>query len=104
MILHPIRIYFEFDPQSEVDMSVLKQILNIVVVPKPNLPPTGTVPDLALKVGDVVDLKQFITDPEGDPIKFSVSDNTLVTVAPDGALTAVAEGSGQVEITADDAK
>lgn len=85
-------------------MSILRQILNIVVVPKPNLPPTGSVPDLALKVGDTVDLKSFITDPEGDPITFAVSSNSMVTVAGDGTLTAVAEGSGQVEITADDGR
>lgn len=104
MIIHPIRMYFEFNPTSEADMAVLKQIINLVVVPKPNLPPTGTIPDLALKVGDTVDLKSFITDPEGDQITFSVGDNAMVTVDAAGTLTAVGEGSGQVEITADDQK
>lgn len=85
-------------------MSILKQILNIIVTPKPNLPPTGTVPDLALKVGDTVDLKSFITDPEGDALTFTVSDNPLVSVSAEGILTAVGEGAGTPELTVDDGR
>ncbi|MCY4508086.1 MAG: hypothetical protein OXG35_14185 [Acidobacteria bacterium] len=78
----------------------------------PNRPPTavGTLPDRRLpEVGGTldVDVSQAFTDPDGDALTYAVSSSApnLVTVLAAGArvtLTAAAEGTATIRVTASD--
>ena len=80
-------------------------------VARPNRPPAtaGALPDQRLTQSGTLNLEvsQAFTDPDGDPLSYAVSSSAprVVTVLAAGArvtLTAVAEGTATVQVTATD--
>ena len=86
-------------------MAAVQKILTIVVEAS-NQPPVAAsdMPEtFTLAVGATADLKPFFSDPDGDPLSFSLAEaSELVDLSTDGVLTAKAVGSAPVTVVVDD--